>query len=123
MTIAASPVDKLEFKDVFASACEVMQLGKSATNGVASTAPYGAGRSENGRIREFDRQASAIIADHLEAGFDRRVLCRVHCSQSHCTPTISIKVLILSHRRGPQLNGDFNANQTMKFAPALHGKV
>jgi hypothetical protein len=53
-TIAASPLEKLEFKDVCASPCEVVQVGKSATDGVASTALYGSSRGGVGWIHQFD---------------------------------------------------------------------
>ena len=74
---AAPPVEKLELKDVLAPAREVLQVGKSSTNGVASTAVYN--RGDLGWIYEFDRQASADIADHLESrALDSCVLCQVH---------------------------------------------
>jgi hypothetical protein len=113
-----SPEGRLKFKHVFAPASEVTQLGKSATNRVASTAGYGAGRSENSWIEGLDRQACAIIANDLKSCFDRRVAYRLHRLKSHWSSRITIKILNLSHTWAPQLNDDVNALQTMKFAPA-----
>jgi hypothetical protein len=58
---------KLKFKNIVGSTREIVQVGKGTTHGIASTALYRGSRGEVGWIYQFDRQASAMIADHLES--------------------------------------------------------
>src|SRR6266481_7496425 len=82
--LAAGPLDRpysgaasarLEFKDVVASPCKLVQVGKRTTHGVASTALDGGSRVEVGWRYQFDRQAAATIAATLNPGLSTVVLC------------------------------------------------
>jgi hypothetical protein len=82
--LAAGPLDRpysgaasarLEFKDVVASPCKLVQVGKRTTLGVASTALDGGSPVEVGWRYQFDRQAAAMIAVTLNPGLSTVVLC------------------------------------------------
>jgi hypothetical protein len=70
---------KSEFKDILASACQIVKLGKRTALGLASTALYRAGRGGAGPVHVFDRQATAHITNYLEStSLDGRWLCEFH---------------------------------------------